>query len=157
MNDISIFSLKYLKIKNMSCDNIKNQYILVFNKTLMTLGFVDYMKVLNLKYGSNERYTLNIKSVIDLFFEKLYEERLGIIYLPYEKIIELILSFSVELNVTKTAFEQANNLLKNMLINWYFANSILFEYPIDGIDYIDKDSEDLSYIINTSYTVVKIK
>lgn len=141
----------------MSCDNIKNQYILVFNKTLMTLGFVDYMKVLNLKYGSNERYTLNIKSVIDLFFEKLYEERLGIIYLPYEKIIELILSFSIELNIYKTAFEQANNLLKNMLINWYFANSISFEYPIDGIDYIDKDSEDLSYIINTSYTVVKIK
>ena len=156
MNDNSIFSLKYSKLKNLSCDNIKNKYIAVFKKTLMTLGFVDYMGVLNLKYGNHERYTLNIKSVIDLFFQKLYEERLGIIYFPYEKLIEIIISFNAELNINKTAFEQANNLLKNMLINWYFANNSMFEYPITGIDYIDKDADDLSYIISTSYTVVKL-
>lgn len=155
-SDLSIFSLKDCYILNMSSDSIKNQYINVFNKTLMTLGFVDYMKVLNLKYGSTERYTLNIKSVIDLFFKNLSDENLGIICLSDEKLTELILTFGIEINVNKTPLEQASKLMCNLLINWYFANNSIFEYPITGVDYIDRDAEDLSYIISTSYTVVKL-
>lgn len=155
MEDFSIYSLNSSNINMMSSESIKTKYINVFNNTLMIMGYVDYTKVLNLKYGSQEKYTLNIKSVIDLFFELLNDENVGINCLPEQKILELHNSFNFIEN-DKTLLEQTNNLLCNMLINWYFANNANFEYPISGIDYIDKNSEDLSYIISSSYNVTTI-
>jgi len=152
MEDFSIYSLNSSNIKIMSSESIKTKYINVFNNTLMIMGYVDYTKVLNLKYGSQEKYTLNIKSVIKLFFELLKDENVGVYCLEEEKLKELHDSFNF-INNNKSLLEQTNDLLCNMLINWYFANNTNFEYPISGLDYIDKNSEDLSYIISSSYSV----
>ena len=53
MEDFSIYSLNSSNINMMSSESIKTKYINVFNNTLMIMGYVDYTKVLNLKYGSS--------------------------------------------------------------------------------------------------------
>lgn len=153
MSDFSIYSLESQLINDMSYDLIKSQYINVFNNTLMLMGYIDYTDVLNLKYGPSENYTLNVRSLIVLFFELLNDENVGLKCLDDSKLSNFIITFGVIIDNSLSRLDQSKKLMCNYLINWYITNKNNFQYPIDGIDYVDKNSEDLSYIISSSYTI----
>jgi hypothetical protein len=151
MGDLSIYSLENLSIYTL--EEIKSQYIAVFNNTLMIMGYVDYTDVLNYKYGSTETYNLITSKLIAQFIEMIDYENVGIITLNTTKLRELIISFGVIVSMTESEFVQASNLIKQMLINWYNENNPIFQYPISGAEYIDKNSEDMNYIIQSSYNI----
>jgi hypothetical protein len=154
MGDFSIYSLN--NINSLTYEEIKEQYKNVFNTTLMIMGYTDYTDVLNHKYGTTEIYTLKTDYLVSQFIEMLNYENVGIILLDTTKLNELIISFGVTIDVNMTPYEQASSLIKNMLIDWYDQNNSTFQYPISGEEYIDKNSEDMIYIIQSSYIVVYI-
>lgn len=151
MGDLSIYSLENLNIY--TYEEIKSQYIAVFNNTLMIMGYVDYTDVLNYKYESTETYKLITSKLIAQFIEMIDYENVGIITMNITKLRELIVSFGVVVSSSETEFNQASKLIKNMLIEWYNNNNNIFQYPISGAEYIDKSSEDMNYIIQSSYLI----
>lgn len=154
MGDFSIYSLN--NINNLSYEEVKTQYINVFNTTLMIMGYIDYTDVLNNKYGTTETYSLKVNTLVSQFIEMLNYENVGIILLNTDKLNELITTFGVSIDVNMTAFEQADKLIKKMLEDWYIENNSTFQYPISGAEYIDKNSEDMIYIIQSSYNIVYV-
>lgn len=154
MGDFSIYSLN--NINNLTYEEIKTQYKNVFNTTLMIMGYLDYTDVLNHKYGSTETYALKVMSLVSQFVEMLNYENVGIVLLNTTKLNELIISFGVSINPNMSAFVQADSLIKNMLVDWYNANNASFQYPISGAEHIDKNSDDMRYIIQSSYIVTAV-
>lgn len=151
MGDLSIYSLE--NISSFTYEEIKSQYIAVFNNTLMIMGYVDYTDVLNNIYGTTETYKLITSKLIAQFIEMIDYENVGIITLNITKLRELIISFGVVVSSSEPEFVQASNLIKTMLINWYNDNNAIFQYPLSGAEYIDKTSEDMNYIIQSSYSI----
>ena len=151
-----IYLLREPTILNLSQELIKKIYIEVFYKNLMDDVFIDYEKVLNHKYGKSKKYSLNIMSLINNFNDYLSNQNAGIKYLSEDRLKKLIHSFNVSINTEISLINQANELLNNTLINWYITNKPIFNYPINGKEYIDKDEKDMLNIISKSYIVNNI-
>ena len=91
--------------------------------------------------------------LIDNFNDYLIYHNAGIQYLPEDKLKKLILSLNNDIDIDTNILENAKKLMNNMLIQWYNINKAIFNYPINGHEFIDINDKNVTNIISKLYKV----